>query len=166
MSQRDAQRDIASRLINAGAKPDLADSDGSTPLHKCTNVSVLRTLLSAVPAPNLDMLDSAKRTPLFVCLHDGHHEASRVLIDSKANVNAGEYLGLTALSTAIAFEEEDIMYRLLEAGADPLFAAGERKVSAATMPVKTPKAQRLQEVVRACPVCFVMLCVLIRWLHA
>ena len=112
-------------LLEAGAsvtseKPD----DGLTSVHTSAesgNVESLVLLLKYDGKEALGEFDYICRTPLICAVHNGHHQAARLLIASGSDVNAHDESRIdnSALSWAVENNDEEMVKLLLEAGADP-----------------------------------------------
>lgn len=107
-------------LIRAGAKVDLANQYGITPLLlACTNrsASMVEKLLEAGANPNLAQWEG--QTPLMECARTGNVAAVKLLLNHKVNVNAREAgRGQTALMWAAAGKHADVVQTLIEHGTD------------------------------------------------
>lgn len=138
-------------LIANGADPALADADGNTPLHHaalCAEPAVAAILIDA-QAP-LEARNRNQATPLAVAagtanwpllrflvdhgarpdaalpaaagIADDDPEGVRILLKHKANINAVDALGRSALLQAAREDHADVARLLLEAGADASLA--------------------------------------------
>jgi uncharacterized protein len=111
---------LADLLIAAGADVKLANHDGVTPLWLAAqngNGAMIEKLIRAGADPNERRPNG--ETPLMMAARSGSVEATRVLADHKADVNAKENLrGTTALMWAAEQEHADVMKLLIQRGAD------------------------------------------------
>lgn len=94
--------EIAQLLVDAGAKPDHADSWRNTPLHSALcSAPVLKVMLSARPIPNVNAKNFYDDTPLHIHAATGS-EQCQLLIDAKADVKARGRFGMSPLASAVA----------------------------------------------------------------
>lgn len=113
--------EIAKLLIDAGARPDLHDTNGVTALHAGTySAAVMKILLSAAPPPNVNIMDTDGNTPLHShsASANGNAEQCQLLIDAKADVNAINNFGNTPLMQAVRHGKPEAIPVFLAAGAD------------------------------------------------
>ena len=107
-------------LLRAGAKADLADDTGATPLYlACLNRSAgtIERLLQARANPNATLVTG--ETVLMTCARTGEAAGVRALLARGANVNAMEPgHDQTALMWAAAQSHPQAVEALLEGGAD------------------------------------------------
>ena len=112
--------EMAELLIRAGAKADIANELGVTPLAlACGNRSadMVAMLLKAGADPNIAQMNG--QTPLMVCARTGNVAAVKPLLVRGANVNAREAeRGQTALMAAAAEKHLDVVEALIEHGAE------------------------------------------------
>jgi ankyrin repeat protein len=113
--------EAAEKLIKAGAKVNLANDYGITPLWlACANGSapmVAKLLKPRDADPNVTQWSGA--TPLMMCARTGNVEAVKALLARGAHVNAAETKeGQTALMWAAAQSHSDVVQVLIQAGAD------------------------------------------------
>ncbi len=96
-------------------------SPATYPLHlaaKSGKISDLKTALrSSSTAP--DPIDAQKVTPLMLASLGGHQDAVEALLSAKAQINARDHGGFSALSYAIGSGHHEIAHTLLAAGASP-----------------------------------------------
>jgi ankyrin repeat protein len=115
---------ILQALVNAGANASAADKRGLTPLHLAASnrkIDILRSLLAAKADPNAVELEYG-RTPLhFAVMWADKRQPAPVaagitaLIASRANVNAADSTGRTALHYACALGRIELVEALLAA---------------------------------------------------
>jgi ankyrin repeat protein len=107
-------------LIRAGARPDVADDTGTTPIYlACVNKNgeAVSRLLAAGGNPNAALVSG--ETVLMTCGRAGEAAAVRALLARGAIVNAKESAhGQTALMWAAARSHPRVVQALLEHGAD------------------------------------------------
>jgi ankyrin repeat protein len=106
-------------LLNAGAYPDLRDSNGGTPLYfaATTNrVESAKVLISA--GANVNSADNMGRAPLYCAAQNCHAEIAKLLIDSGASLDVTDYMGWTPLHIACYKLHLEMARLLLRYGAD------------------------------------------------
>jgi ankyrin repeat protein len=116
------------RLLELGADPNLQMDNGDSVM----TLSVLRRDPEAIKLAlafggNPNLRRSIKRgpswvsgyTPLFVAVGHNRPEHARILIKAGADMNGRTFDGSTALIEAARLGSFEMMYVLLEAGADP-----------------------------------------------
>jgi ankyrin repeat protein len=108
------------RLLRAGARPDVSNRYGVTPLALAAangNAAILSLLIAAGADPNAP---SAQHEPvLMTAARSGSVDAVRCLLDHGANVNAREpWQGETALMWAAGGNHAAIAQLLIRHGAD------------------------------------------------
>lgn len=110
------------RLLDLGADPNLQDGKGRS--VTCLSAAVedsdyLRMVLAAGGDPNLESrVKSLKPTPIFWAIEEYNKVNLKILIDAGANLNYQERHGETPMIFASNLNWWDIVYMLLEAGAD------------------------------------------------
>lgn len=80
-------------LLRAGAHPEAADAEGTTPLYAAAvqgSADTLRLLLEAGAAPDRESGYGAEGTPLCAAACWGHEEAVRELLTHGADPNLAE----------------------------------------------------------------------------
>jgi len=114
--------ELAKILINAGAKPDMADTHRwhNSALHYVQSARVMCILLSAYPLPVIDCLNLLNQTPLHTQAYMGEATSCQLLIDAKANVHAVDKSGNTPLHIAVQCGHDNVVTTLLMAKADAL----------------------------------------------
>jgi ankyrin repeat protein len=124
-------------LLHFGAKPDLHDIQGATPLHLAvfSNQNVCARGLIAAGKARIDRVDHLGATPLHVALRhnsdkarfdfastlvDGFQAQKRGRDELARFVNMADHNGLTALHIAATNSDHlDLFRLLLDSGADP-----------------------------------------------
>lgn len=116
--QQDA--DLVRRLLGAGARADVRNQFGATPLMEAASVGhtgIIRQLLEAgadVESPNFE-----GQTALMAVARTGNIEAARLLLDAGANPDAREsWGGQTAIMWAAARRHPQMIRLLAQGGAD------------------------------------------------
>lgn len=116
------------------------------------DLAILRTLGLCNPR-NADVMPfirvSSSRSPQAV-------EAARLMIEAGVNVNEVSPDGIGPLSSAVLFENEEMVKLLLEAGADPLLRPKKSHIGDFRSALeiaeglqKSPRASRIREAVRS-----------------
>ena len=110
-------------LLDHGANVNASAIDGRSPIYLAASmpnaVPVLRLLLDKGGNPNVRTLNGM--TPLMAAAGE-NPEAERLLIERKADVNAVNSAGATALMSAARTGKPEAVRMLLEKGADPNLA--------------------------------------------
>ena len=112
-------------LLSAGANPDWAGEDGTTPLMAAARLGYLdavQALLDGGASVNAN--DANGWTALFKTVYNpdldtGFAEVTKALANAGADVNATIHFGITPLMLAAGGGEGAVCEVLLEAGADP-----------------------------------------------
>ena len=116
---------ITKLLIKKGAKLNIRDKNGSTPLLYAVannNLNCTKALLEAGADPSLGMHDNSK-TPFFTCVYKGFTEIARLMLERGA-VGSNEVFYIQgdeapALVLAVEGGHTDLVRLLLEFKADP-----------------------------------------------
>jgi ankyrin repeat protein len=112
--------ETAELLLRAGAKANVANEYGVTPLSlACTNRSaaMVERLLKAGADTNAALWTG--ETPVMVCARTGNVETVKLLLSNKADPNAKEtQQGQTALMRAVADKHPEVVRALIEGGGD------------------------------------------------
>jgi ankyrin repeat protein len=107
-------------LLDLGAKADMLDSTGRTPLSWAAEMgheSVVKMLLARDDV-KADSKDDYGRTPLFAAADMGHEEVVKLLVARKdVDVREKDMFGQTPLSRAASQGYEPVVKLLLEHGA-------------------------------------------------
>ena len=108
------------RLLNAGAKPDLIDRVGRSPLLVAAmegRHAVVQPLLS-LGLPVDDPVGSLW-TPLGTACEEGYLRFVEILLENEANINlAAKHTNMTPIHHAAAMRKPQIIRKLVEFGAD------------------------------------------------
>ena len=112
--------EIASLLLQAGAKPNAADSNGVTPLLlACTNGRPLMANLLLRSGADPKLARATGVTPLMMAARTGSAPLVRLLLERGADVNTAEATHQqTALMWAVAEGHSEIVQLLLAKAAD------------------------------------------------
>ena len=116
----------ASMLVSAGVEPNLDPQPLRRPLHHAIHHSraeMVKLLLSAGSDPNL-LCNNVQKTPLLLALESIHnwHEAREIvdlLIQEGADPNLNHESTHTPIHEAVSRADEQMVERLLKAGANP-----------------------------------------------
>ena len=123
-------------LLEQGAKVDVRDRQGRTPLHRCQSakggIKVAELLLSHIPsataratssvaAPSdlINLVDHTAKTALYLACEKGNTKMIRLLLDNHANPDLADTYGKTPLYTACERGDEAVAKYLLDGGANP-----------------------------------------------
>jgi ankyrin repeat protein len=124
---------IATMLLAAGAKPDVADKGGFTPLQSAVgfnDIGLVEKLLAMGAAVNSKNTFAGKvqngdialkeLTPLMQAAPFGSPELIKKLLDAGADVKMRDVRGMTPLMMSVASDRQDIrvMKMLIERGSD------------------------------------------------
>ena len=123
-------------LLKQGAKVNVRDTQGRTPLHRCQSakggIKVAELLLSHVPsatargassvaAPSdlINLVDHTAKTALYLACEKGNTKMIRLLLDNNANPDLPDTYGKTPLYTACERGDDAVAKCLLGGGANP-----------------------------------------------
>jgi len=113
--------EMADLLLNAGAKPSVANRDGATPLQLAAlngSAAMIGRLLKAGVDANAS-LSSSGDTALMIAARTGRPDAVKLLLDNGAKIDARETWGdTTALMWAIVEGNHAIVRMLIDRGAN------------------------------------------------
>jgi len=111
---------LVERLIKAGAKADVVNRYGVTPIAlacESASAAVVEQLLKAGVSPNAT--GPLGETALHTCAHSGNADAAKALLARGAKADAGDtWRGQTPLMWAAAQGHSAMVRVLVEAGAD------------------------------------------------
>jgi ankyrin repeat protein len=132
---------VARALLQAGADPAARLPSGETAMHRAAAYgrgNIIDVLAGAGADVDVRIRSSERRdgwTPLMVATVESQLVAVQVLLERSAEVDARNTRGRTALLLAAWYGAEDIVERLLRAGADPTIvdASGITPERAATL---------------------------------
>jgi len=106
--------EIAEQLLKYGARTDIKDIDGNTPLHSCLDIKVTEKLLKYGANPN--SLNKRQQTPLFLAVkHRKLDIAARLILIS--DVNAKDVDDRTPAYNAVYNGDLNMVKLLVEHGA-------------------------------------------------
>lgn len=108
------------RLLELGADPNVIYGDGGTVVYWAVEMKDMRFLEAVLEHggnPNLASGDSFGNTPIFAALGEGEEKIDR-LLKAGANIDAKNNFGSTPAMTAAGRGRFDLVYYLLERGAD------------------------------------------------
>jgi ankyrin repeat protein len=109
---------ITKLLLKAGAKTQVLDQNGLTPLH----LAAVRPLVAEVlidHGANIDAADPRGFTPLMYAANEGNVDVVSMLLPRHPNLAATTKVGNTALHLAADQGHSAIVVMLLAAGANP-----------------------------------------------
>jgi ankyrin repeat protein len=121
LGERQSRTTAGELLLAHGADPNVAAKNGWTPLHQATwngDEGLVGLLLKKGAQVNPKTTDSV-RTPLQNAAASRHTDVARLLLENKADPNARDFSGETALGIAVECDEPDMVKLLLENKADP-----------------------------------------------
>jgi len=108
------------KLLELCADPNVVFDDGGTVMHWAVsheNDAFLEAALAQGGNPNLRSGGVFEDTPLFIALGD-HSDKIDILLNAGADVNAQDKYGYTPAISAAAVGRFDVVYKLLNHGAD------------------------------------------------
>jgi ankyrin repeat protein len=110
---------IASMLMEKGARHELKDNKGLTPLshaaRRCHN-AIIELLIEK--GAKIESKDNTSRTPLSWAASNGDEAAVKLLVWKGANLESKDNSGQTPLSWAARYGEEAVVKLLIEGGTD------------------------------------------------
>ena len=118
-SANDSHKDVIQLLLERGAKPNMPDKDGWTPLYWATqhaNREVMQVLIERGADPDLG--NSSGWTPLHWAAFHGNKAVMQLLLDRGAKPNSATMAGWTPLHSAVCKGRIDMVKLLLNAGAE------------------------------------------------
>ena len=114
--------ETAKLLIQRGANPSLASTNGSTALHFAAhrgNDQVAELLVNHAEI-EVDSKDNAHMTPLHLACVSGNAAISRLLLDQGADITAKSSELMTPLHTAVYNGNSEVAAMILRAGGWPV----------------------------------------------
>ena len=141
-------------LLDYGARIEIRDPHGRTPLHFAANrdkVDALRALVRR--GADIEALDNKERTPLLRAAELSRPPAVQILLEAGADVNAASARGWTPLHGATAQNTPQMAQVLLDAGADPILQTkldpdGTGRFFPAELAIANPKFRNSSVLVR------------------
>jgi len=120
----EGNRDMAAFLLNHGAKVNMPDRDGATPLYAAClsgkNLETVRFLLGEFASVHSRKTRAAgSEVPLFAAVRGGNVEIVGLLLSEGANPNDTSRSGETPLFFAVRGENVEMIRLLLSKGANP-----------------------------------------------
>ncbi|XP_051720217.1 B-cell lymphoma 3 protein homolog isoform X1 [Ctenopharyngodon idella] len=116
---------LVKALLDAGSDPGALDRNGQTALHLCCeheHVDCLSVILGHYPqnpSPHLEIRNYEGLTPLHLAVQNGNETLTRLLLESGAEINAGDNKsGRSALIHAVENNSNDMVILLIESGCD------------------------------------------------
>lgn len=117
LAARYGYKDIVELLIKAGARVNVGEKFGFTPLALTENKEIAELLIKAGAYLEAES-SSGGDTPLYWAVEKKRTGVVEALINARANVNFKDVDGRTVLFTATANGSNDIMKLLIKAGAN------------------------------------------------
>lgn len=114
------ERDVAMRLLAAGADATLAPRYEGSPLHLAARsgaLELIRALLEAEPSLIAGPIDMYGRSALGVAVAEGQRATAELLLDRGADLEAASSAGATSLAIAAGLGRDACAALLIEAGA-------------------------------------------------
>ncbi|MFO1487931.1 MAG: ankyrin repeat domain-containing protein [Verrucomicrobiota bacterium] len=118
--------DVVKLLLEAGANPDAASNNGTTPLVEAVRIGskpLVNSFLAAGAKSHLQA--GAKLSPLHAAAAKGRTEIVELLLARGVPVGLRDAQGKTALMDAVSCGQITVMETLLEAKADPHAASAD-----------------------------------------
>lgn len=107
-------------LIQSGADISLKDAEGRQPLHVAASEGMTEAVELLLKAgASVNALANNGRAPLHLAAAEGHLAIVDLLLAAKAPIDMRNARGNTALHVAVGNHEQEMVARLLQAGADP-----------------------------------------------
>lgn len=106
---REGESEIATLLLERGARVNIADGDGNTALKffsKAGNDNLVRTLLNSGADPSL--VDQEGWSPLMSASYEGCLSTVKILLEAGADANLESSEGLSALDLALEAAQEEV----------------------------------------------------------
>lgn len=123
--------DIVKLLVDNGANIEAKDWGKRTSLHLAADwgqIEIVKLLLDN--GADIDAKDEDERTALHLTADSAEYggiDIARLLLDNGARINARDWDGMTALSLAVDNRNVDVVWLLVENGANPEEATDWRK---------------------------------------
>jgi uncharacterized protein len=112
--------DLVERLLKAGAKPNVVNDFGSTPMSEAAqvgNAAIIKLLLKA--GADVNSRNREGQTALMAVARTGRVDAAQLLLDAGADINATEqWGGQSALMWAASQKQPAMVKLLVEHGAN------------------------------------------------
>ena len=116
---REGYREVAQRLLKAGADADLQDSDGWTALYHAARRGQLPVVkLLAEHSADLELATNGGWTPLMTAASKGHEDVLAYLMQVGADIHALSDKNWSVLAVAANAGQDGVVRTLLMAGAD------------------------------------------------
>lgn len=120
--------EVAEMLLDHGAKIDAQSETMLTPLHEAAGKSLVEIVeLLVKRGANVNAKDKFWNTPLRMCASnaqafaqfDTFKKTVEILLDAKADINAGTTINTTSLHSVVKWGNVDAVKFMLEKGANP-----------------------------------------------
>jgi len=112
--------EVAERLLDMGANPNITDEIGTTALHEACGENVPGEMIRKLLAhgANVSTFNTYGVSPIVTSVHNCNIEIVKILLDAGADINAKVQDGSTLLILACCLNDYAIVKLLLERGAD------------------------------------------------
>ena len=113
---------ITQVLIENGARANVRDAHGKTPLHRCQSQKgglKVASLLLEHQRDLIDDRDDTDRTALFMAVENGHLEMIKLLLAKNADIDIADNYSKTPLYRACERGDEKVVRELLRHNANP-----------------------------------------------
>jgi len=111
----------AVRLVELGAKPDVADVYGRQPLHLAASSDWGKLVkLLIAKGVRVDVMDKEGNQALHFAAANGYPDMVELLVDMGAKVEAANNDGFRPLHCAVVNGRRDVVKQLLGYGVDPM----------------------------------------------
>eukprot|EP01090_Pellita_catalonica_P021236 TRINITY_DN7894_c0_g1_i1.p1 TRINITY_DN7894_c0_g1~~TRINITY_DN7894_c0_g1_i1.p1 ORF type:complete len:428 (-),score=65.38 TRINITY_DN7894_c0_g1_i1:275-1558(-) len=121
-------KEVAEMLLDAGALVDALSETMLTPLHEAAGKSLVEIVeLLVSKGADVNARDKFDNTPLRMCASNAQSFATfdtfkrtvEILINAKADINAGTTINTTSLHSVVKWGNVDAVRFMLDKGADP-----------------------------------------------
>lgn len=108
----------ADHLLDAGARVDIVDDAGMTPLHWAAKLCCLRLARRCIEAgADVDQVETTYGTSaLHEAVKNSQHDMIRLLMEAGATVNLTDRTGYSPLHWAVEYRKHEVVQLLLASG--------------------------------------------------